>query len=108
MQELSQKLLTILREQIGAHGKYNGQDFELIEILEQEPAVVLQDCGAKHAIQNDMHGEAHRIVSTTHTIPLFSEVAVALHPVLADFLPKDISAQINSLIANHQFNRGDA
>jgi hypothetical protein len=98
MQELPQKLLSVLRDQIGTHGQYNGHDFELIEILEQEPAVVLRDCSDQHTIQNDMHGEAHRIVAKTHTVPLFSEVSYKLHPVIEEFFSPHILSVLQSHI----------
>ncbi|MBN1377981.1 MAG: hypothetical protein JXA04_01965 [Gammaproteobacteria bacterium] len=99
MQDISQKLLSALRNQIGALGRYNGQDFELIEVLEHEPALVLRECGKSHTIQDDLHGEAHRIVSKTHTVSIFSEVSDKLHPVLEEFFPPQTLTVLHSYIA---------
>lgn len=98
MREIPPQLLIALRKHIGTLGKYHGQDYELIEVLEHEPAVVLRDCNPTYVIQNDMHGEAHRIVSAAHTVPILSEVSATLHPVLADFFPRQIVSQLNALV----------
>lgn len=85
MTDLPTELLDILHDLIGTRGFYKNSEYELIEVLEHGPAVVLRDCGADHAIQSDMHGEARRLVTKTHTVPLFSELRHDLHPVLKDF-----------------------
>jgi hypothetical protein len=92
-------LLDALRDRIGTRGLYNGQEFELIEVLEHDPAVVLRDCGAAHTIQPDMHGEAHRMVNKTHTVPIASEVERGLHPVLKSFFPPETQRTLESLLA---------
>lgn len=85
MTDLPTELLDILHDLIGTRGFYQNSEYELIEILEHGPALVLRDCSEAHAIQNDMHGDAHRLVTKTHTVPLFSEVSHDLHPVLKEF-----------------------
>lgn len=85
MTDLPTELLDILHDLIGTRGFYQNSEYELIEILEHGPSLVLRDCSDTHAIQNDMHGEARRLVTKTHTIPLFSEVQHDLHPVLKEF-----------------------
>ncbi len=97
MVKLSQQLLSALRDQIGTRGKYQGRDYELIEVIEHEPAVVLRDCGAKHVIQNDMHGEAHRFVQETHTVAVFSEASDKLHPVLEEFFLPPIFSKLSAI-----------
>lgn len=91
-------LIEALRGRIGTRGLYEGQEFELIEILEHDPAVVLRDCSAAHTIQADMHGEAHRMVSKTHTVPVLSEVDPALHPVLRSFFPPETREALESML----------
>lgn len=86
MTDLPNELLDILHNLIGTRGFYQGSEYELIEILEHGPSLVLRDCSEAHAIQNDMHGEARRLVTKTHTVPLFSEIRHDIHPVLKEFL----------------------
>lgn len=107
MDTRSTELVAALRNQIGTHGRHEGREFELIEVLEHEPAVVLRDCGERCSIQNDMHGEAHRMVHTTHTVPVLSEVSASLHPVLTDFFPEAIVNALNSLVQNNESNHAD-
>lgn len=85
MQPIEPRLLEALRSHIGNRGLYQDQEYELIEVLEHDCAVVLRDCSAAQTIQSDMHGEAHRMVSKTHTVPVFSEVDSGFHPVLHTF-----------------------
>ena len=98
MQNLDPKLLDTLRSQIGYCGSYNNQEFELIEVLEHDAALVLRDCSHAHHIQTDMHGEARRMVSNTHTVPIFSEVEKALHPVLKEYFSAETVTELNHLI----------
>ncbi len=98
MKKRTKRLLSALREQIGTRGKYHGKEFEIIEVIEHEPAVVLRDCGAKHIIQSDMYGEAHRMVNETHTVAVFSDVDDKLHPVLEEFFPPQTYSKLQSII----------
>jgi len=59
-----------LRGLIGSNVRYHGTKFEIIEILEDGPALVLQDCEHRTSIQADQHGEAHRRVPKTRTIAI--------------------------------------
>lgn len=59
-----------LRSLIGRRARYQGQLYEILEVLQDEPpALVLQNC-SHTTIQADQHGEAHRRVPETVTIPL--------------------------------------
>ncbi|MCC6209145.1 MAG: hypothetical protein IT488_13485 [Gammaproteobacteria bacterium] len=58
-----------LRKLIGARARYHGIIYEILEIIEDEPALVLQDEGHS-TIQADQHGDAHRRVPSTVTIHL--------------------------------------
>ena len=62
-----------------------------MEILEDGPALVLRDCEMHTVIQADQHGEAHRRVPTTITIPLFDRDGSALNPALIDLDLIDLS-----------------
>lgn len=55
---------------IGRRARYQGELYEVLEILKDErPALVLQNC-SHTTIQPDQHGEAHRRVPETITVPL--------------------------------------
>lgn len=55
---------------IGARARYQNELYEILEILEDDPpSLVLQNC-RQTTIQADQHGEAHRRVPETVTIPL--------------------------------------
>lgn len=86
-------IITTLRQYIGCFVLHQNRRFEIIEILEDEPALVLQDCEHRTTIQADQHGEAHRRVPqiTTITIPVddnghydMSEVGIELLDSPAD------------------------
>lgn len=57
-----------LRDLIGRYADFHGTRCEIIEVLEDGPALVLQDCGDQTSIQADQHGEAHRRVPQTQTV----------------------------------------
>lgn len=61
-----------LRTLIGKKVDHQGVTCEVIEVLEDGPTLILQDCELHPVIQPDQHGEAHRRVPTTRTIPVFS------------------------------------
>lgn len=67
--------LTVL---IGREVHYNGKTCLIVEILEEEPALVLQYHDT--TIQTDQHGEAHRRVPNTLTIPVFENDGGNWHP----------------------------
>ncbi len=94
----SAELLAVLRLLIGTHGHYQGHEYELIEVLEQGPLLVLRSCEHEQVIQADMHGEAHRLADKTYSIPLMSTVEETLHPVLKDFFSDEICMQLESVL----------
>ncbi len=59
-----------LRDLIGTRARYQGGVYEVIEVLEDGPALVLQNCDEHTTIQADQHGEAHRRVPETTTLPI--------------------------------------
>lgn len=79
-----------LRRLIGGRARYHSELYEIIEVLEDEPALVLQNCEHK-MIQADQHGEAHRRVPETVTLklPLTGGGAIDLSALDIDLL--DIS-----------------
>jgi len=57
-----------LRKLIGGRARFHEVLYEIIEVLEDGPALVLQDCEDHTTIQADQHGEAHRRVPQTITL----------------------------------------
>ncbi len=60
-----------LRKLIGREVMHQGLSCRIIEILEHEPALVLQASGPREGIQDNQFGDPHRRVAETFTIPLF-------------------------------------
>jgi len=61
-------VIQTLRQHIGRNVRHKNIIYEVIEVLEDVPALVLQDCEHHTKIQADQHGEAHRRVPETKTI----------------------------------------
>lgn len=61
-----------LRSMIGLQVSYNHVICRVVEILEDVPALVLEDLEHRQKIQPDQHGEAHRIVPKTYTVNVLS------------------------------------
>ena len=76
--------LAQLRGLIGLHVNYNGTRCQIIEVLEDEFALILQDCEKHTMIQPDQLGEANRRVPSTFTIPVMSGDKTELNPVFLD------------------------
>lgn len=62
-----------LRKLIGLEVMHQGVCCRIVEILEQEPALVLESCGQRDTIQDDQYGDPHRQVAEIFTIALFDE-----------------------------------
>lgn len=69
-----------LRTFIGHRVRHEGVECQIIEILEDGPALVLQDCEQHTVIQADQHGEAHRRVAPTFIVPLTGDESGELNP----------------------------
>lgn len=63
---------------IGREVNYNGTLCQIVEILEDGPALVLQY--HNYAIQADQHGEAHRKAPNTTIIPIYDRDGDGWHP----------------------------
>lgn len=70
--------IVALRDSIGQRVRFRDVTFEIIEILEDGPSFVLQDCEKHTSIQPDQHGEAHRRVPNTMTLPVLMTTEGAL------------------------------
>lgn len=64
--------LTDLRKLLGQRVQWDGVECEIVEILEDGPALILQECNAQHVIQADQHGDAHRHVPVMHTVAVLN------------------------------------
>ncbi|MCF6236302.1 MAG: hypothetical protein L3J70_08025 [Gammaproteobacteria bacterium] len=61
-----------LRSLIGTHINWQDQEHVIIEVLEDEAALVLKSTQQPGIIQPDQHGEAHRRVPSTITLPVYT------------------------------------
>ncbi len=61
-----------LRSLIGTHVNWQNQEHVIIEVLEDEIALVLRSTLQGGTIQPDQHGEAHRRVPSTTTLPVYN------------------------------------
>jgi hypothetical protein len=59
-----------LRSLIGRRVRYMGELYEVFEILEHDPLALVLQNEAHLRIQPDQHGEAHRRVPETVTVPV--------------------------------------
>ncbi len=76
--------LNQLRGMIGLQVMHLGCPCQVVEVLEDGPSLVLLDLEeSRSTIQADQHGEAHRRVPVTYTIPVLNADATAFS---ADFL----------------------
>ncbi len=58
-----------LRKLIGGRARYLGQVYQIVEVLEDGPTLILQNDGG-NTIQADQLGEAHRRVPQAVEVPL--------------------------------------
>lgn len=59
-----------IRSLIGRHVIYKNNKYVVIEVLDEAPALVLE--AHETVIQADQHGEAHRRVPNTETVPVLN------------------------------------
>lgn len=76
-----------LRKMIGLTVIHHGEDYQIIEVLEQSTELVLMKLQNATSIQADQHGDAHRRVPLTITIPVLTADRAELHP---SFLALDL------------------
>lgn len=70
MKTKARSILESLRPEIGASVQYEGKSYKMIELLEDDLAIVLEACHKNMEIQPDQMGEAHRRVPHTICIPV--------------------------------------
>lgn len=78
-----------LRGMIGLQVYYHGSLCQVVEILEDGPALVLQDLQAHTTIQPDQHGEATRRVPAMHTVPVLNESRKQFSTAFLELEPLD-------------------
>lgn len=79
--------LSQLRTMIGQRVVYQGQEYWIIEVIEEQIALVLQPDSGRGTIQPNQFGDAHRRVSEIVTVPVLTADRSALHQ---DFLALDL------------------
>ena len=79
--------LSQLRNMIGLNVIHHGEGYQIIEVLEQSTELVLMKLQNATTIQADQHGDAHRRVPHTITIPVLTADKTELHP---SFLALDL------------------
>lgn len=78
-----------LRSMIGLRVRYHGVYCHVVEVLEDEIAIVLEDLEYHMRIQPDQHGEAHRKVPETYIIQIFSSDLLEFTPHFLSIDPLD-------------------
>ncbi|MEZ5584554.1 MAG: hypothetical protein R3F37_18935 [Candidatus Competibacteraceae bacterium] len=73
-----------LRRLLGQTLTYQGNLHHVIDILDEGPAVVLQEYAARKTIQANQHGEAHRWAPQTVTVTVLNVRRDALNPLLPE------------------------
>ncbi len=76
--------LNQLRRLIGQPVSHRGTACQVIEVLADGPALVLQDTGRNTDMQDNQFGEPGRHVPRIYTIPLLDNSGDAVHPDFAD------------------------
>ena len=72
---------------IGQKVVHQGMSCQIIEVIEINTSLVLQAYDKDKVIQMDQHGDAHRRVPNTVTIPVLTSDKTELHP---EFLALDL------------------
>ncbi len=79
--------LVQLRGMIGKQVLHNARAYQIIEVLEYSQELVLQHALNETDIQLNQHGDAHRRVPATTTVPVLTADRNELHPT---FLALDL------------------
>jgi len=69
-----------LRGMIGLHVVHNGIPCQIIEVLDDGPAIVLQSHNPDKPVQSNQHGEGNRRVHETFTVPVLTRDKREFHP----------------------------
>ena len=82
-------MLKELYQYIGQSIIYDGMRCQLIEILQDGPALVFSCPDQKASIQVNQHGDASRRTPNNYTVPLLSSIHNELHPAARELIPAD-------------------
>jgi hypothetical protein len=86
VQEMSDGAFTAdhLRGLIGKRVSHRGLVCLVVEVLEDGPALVLQDCKGGPTIQPDQFGDAHRLAPRSLILPVRGPQGLGLNPEFLD------------------------
>ena len=89
-----------LRDMIGLRVRYHNVDCQIVEVLEDGPALILEDLEHHISIQPDQHGEAHRKVPKTYTIKILTHDKLEYSPsfLTLDPIPLEIEENPSSTV----------
>jgi hypothetical protein len=73
-----------LRRLLGQPLLYQGLPHRIIDIIDEGPALVLQEAGERKTIQANQHGEASRWVPHTVTVAVLNIRRDGLNPALPE------------------------
>jgi hypothetical protein len=92
--------MKLLSPLIGQQAVVDGIRCQVIEILdtEPEPRLVVGEVAGHHVIQPDQHGEPHRRVERTFTLPLLNEDHSDIHPVIQTLAGDDRVAEMRRVL----------
>jgi len=78
-----------LRDLIGVRARCHNCDCVVIEVLEDGPALVLENCAGETVIQPDQQGSAKRRVPQRFTISVMMEGDKKINPLVLDLLAQE-------------------
>jgi hypothetical protein len=78
--------LSELRKLIGMQVQFAGHTWQVIELLDRGPELVLEQTSSQTAghIQTNQYGEAHRKVPHTLSVPIIDPGSGELHPLFLE------------------------
>lgn len=79
-----------LRQMIGLQVRYRNDLWQVIELLEDGPTLVLEGLAGRKVVQGDQYGEGYRRAPRRLTVPLLDRAGEALHP---DFLELELAQE---------------
>jgi len=75
-----------LRNLIGTRTRCQDADCVVIEVLEDVPALILENCASETVIQPDQQGSAKRRVPQRFTVPVLLEGGQQVNPLVLELL----------------------
>lgn len=82
---MSEEIDQRARDLLGRAVHYRGRACRVVELLDDPPALILQDEGSGTEMQANQHGEAHRRVPRNYTVALYHYNAAGEREVHPDF-----------------------